>query len=48
MVTLTRMRWHTLYPDIVSLHLRLNELGCTIYNGEVVMLNKDEEGKRYV
>lgn len=41
------MRWHTLYPDIVNLHLRLNELGCIIYNGEVVMIDRDGEGKRH-
>lgn len=41
MVNLTRMRWHTLYSDIVDLHSRLNEVGCTVYNGEVTMLEKD-------
>lgn len=40
MVSLTRVKWHTLYPDIVNLHLRLNELNCIVYNGEVVMLDK--------
>lgn len=40
------MRWHTLYPDIVNLHLGLNELGCIVYNGEVVVVDPDEKGEK--
>ena len=45
LMTLTRMRWHTLYADIVDLHLGLNEVGCIVYNGKVVMIDENGEEK---
>ncbi len=43
MVTSLRMKSNSFYADLEKLHLRLEDLGCTEHNGEVIIRSQGEE-----